>query len=108
MHVNILIFVLSENACVEGMICSSGEVLCQVRFFSPPLKFMEVGNAARSAKSAVQDEHGAWFGFAVCPGALSGRDGFPAACCWDSLLLFIIRLAQGKIAPLLGSQPILR
>lgn len=48
---------------------------------------MEVGNAARSAKSAVWHEHGAGFGLLVGPGGLSGGDGFPAACCWDCLVL---------------------
>lgn len=59
----------------------------------PTSEFMEVGNAARSAKSAVWHEHGAGFGLPLGPGGLSGGDGFPAACCWDCLVLFMIRLA---------------
>lgn len=63
---------------------------------------MEVGNAARSAKSAVWHECGASFGLPVGPGGLSGGDGFPAACCWDHLVLFYDEVSLGENCSLAG------
>lgn len=87
-------FALQENHAAESC------------FTSPPQKLKRVGSAARSAESPVLRERGVPFCLPAGGLGLPGRVPFPAHC-WDSLVPFITRVAEGKTAPVPGSQAFL-